>query len=495
MYMHRKRKCEQGAFLAATFALALLPCVVHAAEGGGSSYLQGTYGDFAAGVAPAPGGYLRNDVIYYYAGIGPRPVNGGLDPGFDQKLYMDRLTLAGFTDAGIFGGKFGIEVQIPYVFDLTVAQNPAGVGYNSFASPRDNAMADPIIRPQLAWGSGPHYSKLSLGIVAPWGTHDSDAVVSAGRHYWSVDPAFTYNYLNGSGVDLSATLGYMINEENSLPGPNYQTGDELHVDALVGKHFSPNFAMGIAGYWYYQVTDDDGPIASPPLEPGYPSEGSGFGPVFMFGSKNFSVVAKWLYDSDAHNRLDGDLYMLSFVARFGGEPPSPPMPVAPPPVARVEPPTPQPPPPPADADGDGVVDLSDMCPATPRGQKVDVNGCSCDFTIQVHFKSNSTEITGADAITLDSLADQVRKLPTVSGEMAGHTDSQGSEAFNLDLSRRRALAARDYLASRGLNVSQLAVKGYGESQPIADNTTVEGRAQNRRVVLSRTACQVGPQAQ
>ncbi len=81
----------------------------------------------------------------------------------------------------------------------------------------------------------------------------------------------------------------------------------------------------------------------------------------------------------------------------------------------------------------------------------DVNGCSCDFTVQVHFRSNSTEITGADAITLNSLADQVRKLPTISGELGGHTDSQGAEAFNVDLSRRRALAVRDYLASRGID--------------------------------------------
>ena len=56
-------------------------------------------------------------------------------------------------------------------------------------------------------------------------------------------------------------------------------------------------------------------------------------------------------------------------------------------------------------------------------------------------------------------------------------------------------AVRDYLASRGINVTQLAVAGHGESQPVADNTTVEGRQQNRRVVMSRTNCVVGPQGQ
>jgi len=486
MTKHPKWICGRGTTVAAGFTIAaLLPYGSFAAEGGGSNYLQGTYGDFAAALAPT--GYLRNDVIYYDAGIGARPISGGLDPGFEQKLWMDRLTAGGFSESEIFGGRFGFEIQLPYVFDLTVAQYPGGPGFDSFGSPRDQAMGDPIVKAQLAWGSGPHYGKFALGVVFPWGTHDDDTVVSVGRHYWSFDPTFTYTYLNDSGWDLSGTIGYMINLENSLSGPNYETGDEFHLDAMLGKHFGDRFAVGIAGYWYSQLNDDKG-FTPPPLESGYPSEGGGFGPVVMFGSKNFSVVGKWLYDASATNRLDGDLYMLSFVARFGGESPPPPMPVAPP-VARVEPPPPPPPPPPADADGDGVVDLSDLCPATPRGDRVDVNGCSCDVTVKVNFKSNSTDITGADAILLDALADQVRRLPTLVGEIGGHTDSQGSEAFNQDLSRRRALAARDYLASRGLNVSQLAVRGYGESEPVADNTTAEGRQENRRVVLKRTNCQ------
>jgi outer membrane protein OmpA-like peptidoglycan-associated protein len=484
MDMHLKGNWGRGVLITGAFVLvAVLPHISLSAEGGSSNYLQGTYGDFGAAFAPAPGGYLRNDVIYYDAGIGPHPLSGGAAQGFDQKLFMDRLTVAGFADSGMFGGKFGIEIQLPYVFDLTVAQWSPG----PFDSPRDQAMGDPVFKPQIAWGAGPHYTKLSLGIVAPWGTHDDDTVVTIGRHYWSFDPSLTYTYFAGSGLELSGTLGYMYNLENNLTGPNYDSGDEVHLDALLGYHFDEHFAVGIAGYYYTQVTDDEGTIPAP-LEPGYKSEGGGFGPAIMLGTKHFSVVAKWLYDAHAENSLDGDLFMLSFVARFGGEPPLPPMPIVP--VARVEPPPP--PPPPADADGDGVVDQSDLCPATSRGDRVDVNGCSCDVTVQVHFKSNSTDITGADAIALNSLADQVRRLPTLSGEIGGHTDSQGSEAFNVDLSRRRALAARDYIASRGINVSQLAIAGYGESQPIADNTTPEGREQNRRVVMRRTNCQVGP---
>ncbi len=378
----------------------------------------------------APQSYLRNDVSFYEAGIGPRPINGGLDPGFEQDLWMDRLTLGGFIGQWILWRKVRHRTADP------VRVRPDGRAESGRAAVRLIRVATrsrfrgPHIKPQIAWGSGPHYGKFSVGIVAPWGTHDDSTVVSAGRHYWSFDPSFSHTYLSESGWDVSTTVGFMINLENSLPGPNYESGDEAHIDALIGKHIGENFALGVAGYWYHQLTDDKGPIPRP-LELGYQGDSTGYGPVIMFGNKNVSVVAKWIYENYADNRLRGDLYLLSFVARFGGEPPPPPIPVAPPPVARVEPPPP--PPPPADADGDGVPDLSDLCPATPSGQRADVNGCSCDFTVQVHFRSNSTEITGADAITLDSLADQVRKLPTISGELGGHSDSQGPEAVQCRL--------------------------------------------------------------
>jgi hypothetical protein len=218
MAMHLKWKCEQGTVAAAIVFAASLSGGALAAEGGGSSYLQGTYGDFAAAFH-APGGYLRNDVIYYDAGIGARPINGGLDPGFDQKLWMDRLTMGGFADGESGGGRFGIEVQIPYVFDLTVAQFSAGPPFTTYGEPRDHAFGDPVIKPQFAWGSGPHYGKLSLGIVVPLGTYDDSRVVSVGRNYWSFDPSFTYTYLSDSGWDLSATAGVMFNLENHLPGP------------------------------------------------------------------------------------------------------------------------------------------------------------------------------------------------------------------------------------------------------------------------------------
>ena len=68
-------------------------------------------------------------------------------------------------------------------------------------------------------------------------------------------------------------------------------------------------------------------------------------------------------------------------------------------------------------------------------------------------------------------------------EVAGHTDSMGSEAYNQGLSERRAQSVQDYLVSKGVKAQRLTAKGYGESMPVASNDTDAGRAENRRVEL------------
>ena len=140
-----------------------------------------------------------------------------------------------------------------------------------------------------------------------------------------------------------------------------------------------------------------------------------------------------------------------------------------------------------DDDGDGVVNRLDECPGTPEGTPVDRRGCEIkgDYVLKgVNFESNSDRLRPGATAILDQVVETLLKYPEINFEVQGHTDSDGAAAYNEGLSSRRAQTVHDYLASQGVDVSRMTVRGYGESQPIADNSTAEGKAQNRRVVLS-----------
>jgi OOP family OmpA-OmpF porin len=144
---------------------------------------------------------------------------------------------------------------------------------------------------------------------------------------------------------------------------------------------------------------------------------------------------------------------------------------------------------PMDSDGDGVTDDKDECPGTPAGVQVDVRGCEIKEEIRlegVNFETNSDRLlSGAERILNEAVA-TLKKNPTIKFEVAGHTDSDGSAEYNEGLSARRAQTVHDYLANNGIDVNRMSVRGYGESEPIADNSTAAGKAQNRRVVLRIT---------
>ncbi|HRH82416.1 MAG TPA: OmpA family protein [Thiobacillaceae bacterium] len=139
-----------------------------------------------------------------------------------------------------------------------------------------------------------------------------------------------------------------------------------------------------------------------------------------------------------------------------------------------------------DSDRDGVPDAKDRCPNSAPGAKVDANGCDLPKVIilrGVNFDNDSNKLRADALATLDKAVDTLKANPGVRVEVAGHTDSRADDAYNQRLSERRARAVLDYFVSKGVEASRLTWAGYGEAQPIADNSTEEGRHSNRRVEL------------
>ncbi|MBE9559953.1 MAG: OmpA family protein, partial [Proteobacteria bacterium] len=131
-------------------------------------------------------------------------------------------------------------------------------------------------------------------------------------------------------------------------------------------------------------------------------------------------------------------------------------------------------------------DRLDECTDSPKEFNVDEKGCSIielDFG-GVNFEPKSFDLTQESKQLLDEAVITINASPELQKiEIQAHTDYKGSGDANLKLSEQRAQSVKDYLVSQGVVEKRLVAKGYGESQPIADNKTEEGRAKNRRVEL------------
>ena len=145
-----------------------------------------------------------------------------------------------------------------------------------------------------------------------------------------------------------------------------------------------------------------------------------------------------------------------------------------------------------DTDGDGIADPDDECPEV-AGTAAN-NGCPeptvevvnelNEYSKTVLFDLNKATIRPESEEALESIHDIMHEYSNTIFHIEGHTDSQGSDEYNLKLSKERAASVREWLVNNGIPANRLTSEGYGESQPIASNSTSKGRQENRRVEIS-----------
>jgi len=299
----------------------------------------------------------------------------------------------------------------------------------------------------LSFGIGWHLTDLlSVEVNGLWADFDGAAGRELEQTVYSLDYLLVFNRASRFSPYITLGGGYIENKYNTdydEYGPLAQAGVGLLLD--VAESSSGKFVFQVRPEVKYRFDWADGPV------------------------------------EDTHGDL---LFNLGFAFNFGSHATEAPvLPPPPPPPARAAAP---PAPVPVDSDGDGVLDPNDRCPATPLGVAVDSVGCPRGGPVVlrgVGFATNSATLTPESLPVLDGVAEDLRKHPRLRVELQGHTDSSGADAYNLDLSQRRAESVRNYLMAQGVAGTQLVAMGYGETEPIADNTTSEGRAENRRVVM------------
>jgi hypothetical protein len=309
------------AALVAFCAGALAPAM---AKESGDQYPNGSE-NWMAGALPPPGNYFLNYLGYYDGnlrdGNGDKTTFPGTGRNGSARALFDALRVVKMTNYQLLGGNWGMHAIVPIVnqsLDLGMANGGRTV----------TDIGDIIVSPFiLAWHTEEWHWAAALDVYLPTGKYDkNDPRGSIGTNYYSYEPIFAFTYLNKQGWEASAKLMYNIKSKNTdanFLGTNgsYQSGDEFHMDYLVGKHFGP-WGIGAAGYYLKQTQDDKFNGAVVPALAGVWASGKR-GEVFSIGpsvtyttAKGMMLSGTWNHETYAENRFKGDKFWFKLVMPF-----------------------------------------------------------------------------------------------------------------------------------------------------------------------------------
>lgn len=283
------------------------------AKEGGDQYQNGVESWFA-GALPPPGNYFISYTGYWQGALRDGKGNK-VDFGDGQHAKLnatfEALRLVHVSDATFLGANYGWHVIVPVV-NLSIDHPALGGRASQFGL--GDVTVGPVV---LGWHRGNWNYIAALDINLKTGHYDQhDPRTSIGANYSSFEPVFAVSYMNPSGWDASAKFMYNIKTKNTATG--YQSGDEFHLDWLVGKNVG-SWGVGLSGFYLKQVTDDrqDGQIV--PLVPGVWGRGRrgqvlGMGPSIKYTTKgHVSIIAQWQKELEVENRFADNKLLVKAV--------------------------------------------------------------------------------------------------------------------------------------------------------------------------------------
>ena len=312
---------------------------------------------------------------------------------------------------------------------------------------------------------------------------------------WSLDGELNYQNPNFNSTSI-------LNRRPNVPSgvrPGNFNWSQYGISIDLRRHFieegrnwNPYFLAGLG----YQKSEEEFDVYPSPNAPGQREDGNlaakiGGGLQGDMGSWGVRAELAYRADFDDSSVTAPDeswfgdvLASVGFVIPLGPEPTAE-VPTAPPPAPSCAD---------QDSDGDGVNNCNDRCPNSQAGEAIGPDGCKVQISIDlkgVNFDFDKSTLRPDAVAILNEAVEILKRYPELRVEVAGHTDSKGTDAYNQSLSQRRAQAVYDYLTTNGIDASRLVgPTGYGESRPIAPNTNddgsdnPDGRAKNRRTELN-----------
>jgi hypothetical protein len=229
-----------------------------AAESGTGVYLLG-YQSSMAGFLPPPGFYLRNDLYLYEGTAEVLPLSGLLEANLRARYIINLTSGTVVTPWKILGANYAAGILWAAVSNVFIKGQVDIANRFSVSREGDRTdFADLVITPIiLGWHQGNFHIMFIGNVYAPTGTYSRKRVLNTSLNRWAIEPNLAVTWLHPKiGTEVSAQLGYTINFQN--PATKYTTGHELHLEWFAGQHFTKWFALGLAGFFYQQVTGDSG---------------------------------------------------------------------------------------------------------------------------------------------------------------------------------------------------------------------------------------------
>ncbi|HEY4078800.1 MAG TPA: transporter [Rhizomicrobium sp.] len=301
------------------FAVALTSLVIgvstaKAVETGMSIYPKGMVG-FMSGLLPPQSGLYLTDTYYHFGGSAGQEVRNGVTE-LNVGINMDADFLQGtyVTDTKILGGTYAAAVAVAYAganLHATVV-TPAVTANVRVAN---NGFGDTIFVPiMLGWHEEKLHWTAGLSIYAPTGSYNQGEL-NLGRNVWGFWPQVGMTWFDpASGWDVSGTAVWVAMTNNDAT--DYQSGNLLHFDWAIGKHFGA-WEAGIAGNLVQQINGDRGTGAR---LGSFEAQSAGIGPAINYmtkaGETPLQFGAKWEHDFGHQNTFGGDVMTVSITAVF-----------------------------------------------------------------------------------------------------------------------------------------------------------------------------------